>query len=100
MYVFSSIDFETMKKTQVKKDGFPSILSQFFSGLFTSLKSQVTQGADAILDHMEERILALQKKMIRNFFIMLSNCKSDISSLAFARLVQWADSNAEARALK
>jgi len=63
--------FGTMKKTQDKKEGFPSILSHFFSVLFSSIKDRVTQGADAILDHMEERILALQKKMIRNFFIML-----------------------------
>ena len=60
-----------MKKTQVKKEGFPSMLSSFFGGLFSSIKDRVAQGADAIIDHMEERILALQKKMLRNLFIML-----------------------------
>ena len=60
-----------IKKTQVKKEGFPSMLSSFFGGLFSSIKDHVTHGADVILDHIEERILELQKKMIRNFFIML-----------------------------
>lgn len=47
------------------------MLSHFFGVLFSSIKNRVTQGADAIIDHMEERILALQKKMLRNLFIML-----------------------------
>ncbi|HLC61501.1 MAG TPA: hypothetical protein VJI52_00605 [Candidatus Nanoarchaeia archaeon] len=60
-----------IKKTRVKKEGFPSMLSSFFGGLFSSIKDRVTQGADAVLDHIEERIVSLQKKLLRNLFIML-----------------------------
>ena len=42
-----------IKKTRVKKEGFPSMLSSFFGGLFSSIKDRVTQGADAVLDHIE-----------------------------------------------
>lgn len=47
------------------------MLSLFFGALFSSLKNLIAKGADAILDHLGERVLVLQKKMIRHLFIAL-----------------------------
>jgi len=55
----------------MKKKSFPSMISTFLSSIFSSLKNSIAKGADEILDHMEERIMGLQKKMLRHFFIML-----------------------------
>ena len=60
-----------MEKSRDKKEESPSMFSAFFSSLFSSIKDRVKQGADAVIDHLEERILMLQKKMLRHLFIML-----------------------------
>ncbi len=61
----------TASTCKMKKKSFSSMFSMFFSSLFSSLKDRIAKGADEILDHVEEKVLVLQKKMLRHFFIML-----------------------------
>jgi pilus assembly protein TadC len=60
-----------MEKSKDKKEETPSMFSAFFSSLFSSIKDRIKQGADAVIDSLEERVLMLQKKMLRSLFIML-----------------------------
>ena len=58
-----------MKKAQAEKSKFGGIISSFFGSLLSSVQNHFTAGAENIMDHVEARVIALQKKLLRNLFI-------------------------------
>ncbi len=60
-----------MKKTEEKKGKIRSMASIFFNALFSTVKERVERGGDAIYERFEEKVILLQKKMLRHIFIMI-----------------------------
>ena len=60
-----------MKKAQVPESKVGGIISSFFGSLFSSIQDRFTEGAEKIMDHVEARVLTLQKKLLRNLIMAL-----------------------------
>ena len=75
---------------ETKQNGIGSMISMFFGSLFSAVKENIMRGADSIVDHtldrVQEHVITLQKKMLRNLIItgcIVASLISLLLSLSF-----------------